>query len=47
MANSNDPVGPKPMPILLGVLLIVVAVFYAVDVARGGTGEAEEVRTST
>ncbi len=42
MSSSNDPVGPKPMPILLGVLLIVVALFYAVDVARGGTGEAEE-----
>jgi putative tricarboxylic transport membrane protein len=42
VSSSNDPVGPKPMPILLGVLLIVVALFYAVDVARGGTGEAEE-----
>ena len=39
-ASSNDPVGPRPVPILLGVLLIVVAVFYAVDVARGGLGEA-------
>ena len=42
VSSSNDPVGPKPMPILLGVLLIVVALFYAVDVARGGHGEAEE-----
>ncbi len=42
VSSSNDPVGPKPMPILLGVLLIVVAIFYAVDVARGGSGEAEE-----
>jgi putative tricarboxylic transport membrane protein len=42
VSSSNDPVGPKPMPILLGVLLIVVAAFYAVDVARGGAGEAEE-----
>ncbi len=42
VSSSNDPVGPKPMPILLGVLLIVVALFYAVDIARGGTGEAEE-----
>ena len=42
VSSSNDPVGPKPMPILLGVLLIVVALFYAVDVARGGRGEAEE-----
>ncbi len=42
VSSSNDPVGPKPMPILLGVLLIIVAVFYAIDVARGGRGEAEE-----
>ncbi len=42
VTTSNDPVGPKPMPILLGVLLIIVAVFYAADIARGGRGEAEE-----
>jgi putative tricarboxylic transport membrane protein len=42
IANSNDPIGPKPVPIVLGVLLLVVAALYAVDVARGGTGEAEE-----
>ncbi len=41
-SSSNDPVGPKAMPILLGVLLIIVAAFYAVDIARGGHGEAEE-----
>ncbi|MFI6827837.1 tripartite tricarboxylate transporter TctB family protein [Kribbella sp. NPDC050241] len=42
IANSNDPIGPKPVPIVLGVLLLVVAALYAVDVARGGTGGAEE-----
>ena len=42
VSSSNDPLGPKPMPILLGVLLLVVAAFYAVDIARGGHGEAEE-----
>jgi putative tricarboxylic transport membrane protein len=42
IANSNDPIGPKPVPIVLGVLLLVVAALYAVDVARGGTGAAEE-----
>jgi putative tricarboxylic transport membrane protein len=42
VSSSNDPLGPKPMPMLLGVLLIIVAVLYAVDVARGGAGEAEE-----
>ncbi|NJP31438.1 tripartite tricarboxylate transporter TctB family protein [Micromonospora sp. HSS6-12] len=39
--SSADPVGPKPVPILLGVLLLVIAAIYAVDVARGGTGEPE------
>ncbi|MEV0792689.1 tripartite tricarboxylate transporter TctB family protein [Kribbella sp. NPDC050459] len=42
IANSNDPIGPKPVPIVLGVLLLVVAALYAADVARGGTGAAEE-----
>ncbi|HYU83476.1 MAG TPA: tripartite tricarboxylate transporter TctB family protein [Kribbellaceae bacterium] len=41
VANSNDPVGPKPVPMVLGVLLLVVAGLYAMDVARGGEGEAE------
>ncbi|SCG76557.1 putative tricarboxylic transport membrane protein [Micromonospora echinaurantiaca] len=39
--NSADPIGPKPVPILLGVLLLIVAGIYAVDVARGGAGEPE------
>ncbi|MEH0842687.1 tripartite tricarboxylate transporter TctB family protein [Micromonospora sp. CPCC 205711] len=39
--NSADPIGPKPVPILLGVLLLIVAAIYAVDVARGGAGEPE------
>ncbi|MFC0030929.1 tripartite tricarboxylate transporter TctB family protein [Micromonospora chaiyaphumensis] len=39
--NTADPIGPKPVPILLGVLLLVIAVIYAVDVARGGRGEPE------
>ncbi|SDD58124.1 tripartite tricarboxylate transporter TctB family protein [Glycomyces harbinensis] len=39
---SNDPIGPKPVPIILGALLIGVAAFYALDVARGGRGEAAE-----
>lgn len=41
-ASSNDPVGPKAVPVLLGIALIVIAVFYALDVSRGGRGEAEE-----
>lgn len=41
IVTSNDPIGPKPVPIVLGALLIVVSVLYAVDVARGGHGEAD------
>jgi len=41
VTTSNDPVGPRAMPFVVGVLLIVVAVLYALDVARGGVGEAE------
>ncbi|PRY60634.1 tripartite tricarboxylate transporter TctB family protein [Glycomyces artemisiae] len=36
---SNDPIGPKPIPIILGVLLFAVAAFYALNVLRGGHGE--------
>ncbi|WNM42462.1 tripartite tricarboxylate transporter TctB family protein [Micromonospora halotolerans] len=39
--STADPIGPKPVPILLGVLLLIVAAVYAVDVARGGAGEPE------
>lgn len=39
---SNDPIGPKPVPIILGALLIAVAACYALDVARGGRGEGGE-----
>ncbi|EEP71906.1 integral membrane protein [Micromonospora sp. ATCC 39149] len=39
--SPADPIGPKPVPILLGALLLVVAVVYAVDVVRGGRGEPE------
>ena len=40
-SSSNDPIGPRPVPILIGVLLLIVALVYAIDVARGGTGEPE------
>ncbi|GAA6527586.1 tripartite tricarboxylate transporter TctB family protein [Intrasporangium sp. DVR] len=41
VTSSNDPLGPRPVPIVLGVLLLLTAVAYAVDVWRGGVGEAE------
>jgi putative tricarboxylic transport membrane protein len=34
-------VGPRAVPILVGAMLIVCAAFLAVDVLRGGRGEAE------
>ena len=39
--SSNDPIGPRPVPILIGVLLLVVALVYTIDVARGGRAEPE------
>ena len=36
-----DPLGPRPVPVLLGSLLIGLAVLLAVAVARGSRGEAE------
>lgn len=40
--SSNDPVGPRPVPVILGILLLVTATLYAVDVFRGGVGSPEE-----
>ena len=39
--SSNDPVGPRAMPFVIGAALILVAVLYALDVSRGGIGEQE------
>jgi putative tricarboxylic transport membrane protein len=36
-----DPLGPRPVPVLLGSLLIGLAVLLAVAVSRGSRGEAE------
>lgn len=41
VTSSNDPIGPRAMPFVVGAMLLVVAVLYALDVARGGVGEAE------
>lgn len=37
----RGPVGPEAVPLLVGGLLAAVAVLLAVDVLRGGRGEAE------
>lgn len=38
---QRGPVGPKTVPVIVGCALLVVAVVLAVDVLRGGRGEAE------
>lgn len=38
---QRGPVGPKAVPVVVGVLLLVVAVLLVRDVLRGGRGEAE------
>jgi putative tricarboxylic transport membrane protein len=37
----RGPVGPAAVPLVVGSLLVVVSVFLAVDVLRGGRGEPE------
>jgi putative tricarboxylic transport membrane protein len=38
---ARGPVGPAAVPIVVGILLVVVGVFLAIDVLRGGRGEPE------
>ncbi|MBT2369625.1 tripartite tricarboxylate transporter TctB family protein [Streptomyces sp. ISL-10] len=38
---QRGPVGPKTVPVAVGIGLLLVAVLLAVDVLRGGRGEAE------
>ncbi|APF40388.1 tripartite tricarboxylate transporter TctB family protein [Neomicrococcus aestuarii] len=40
--SHTDPVGPRAFPFIIGGLLVVVAVLLAIDVWRGGHGEAED-----
>lgn len=39
--SHTDPVGPKTVPFIVAGLLLVCAVLLAVNVLRGGKGEAE------
>ncbi|MFG3254155.1 tripartite tricarboxylate transporter TctB family protein [Streptomyces sp. NPDC048172] len=41
VASVRGPVGPRTVPLVVGGALLVVAVLLAVDVLRGGRGEAE------
>jgi putative tricarboxylic transport membrane protein len=40
--SQADPVGPKTLPYIVGALLLVCAVLLAINVLRGGHGEAED-----
>lgn len=40
--SQADPVGPKTLPYIVGTLLLVCAVLLAINVMRGGHGEAED-----
>ena len=40
-AGQRGPVGPAAVPIFVGVLLVVIALFLVRDVLAGGHGEAE------
>jgi putative tricarboxylic transport membrane protein len=39
--EARGPVGPKTLPIAVGILLVVTAVLLAIDILRGGRGEQE------
>ncbi|MDQ0675575.1 MULTISPECIES: tripartite tricarboxylate transporter TctB family protein [Micrococcaceae] len=39
--SQSDPVGPKTVPYVVAGLLLVTAVLLAINVMRGGQGEAE------
>lgn len=39
--SQSDPVGPKTLPYIVSGLLLVCAVLLAINVLRGGQGEAE------
>ncbi|MER6914686.1 tripartite tricarboxylate transporter TctB family protein [Streptomyces sp. NPDC000594] len=39
--SQRGPVGPRTVPIAVGLGLLVIAVLLAIDVVRGGRGEAE------
>ncbi|OAH15893.1 tripartite tricarboxylate transporter TctB family protein [Streptomyces jeddahensis] len=38
---QRGPIGPKTVPIVVGIGLLVIAALLAVDVLRGGRGQAE------
>ncbi|MBC9715350.1 tripartite tricarboxylate transporter TctB family protein [Streptomyces sp. TRM66268-LWL] len=39
--EQRGPIGPRTVPIVVGIGLLVIAILLAIDVLRGGRGEAE------
>jgi putative tricarboxylic transport membrane protein len=39
--TGSDPIGPRPIALVLGSALLVLAALLTVDILRGGHGEAE------
>jgi putative tricarboxylic transport membrane protein len=39
--TGTDPLGPKPVPVFVASMLIILAGLLAIDTARGNVGEAE------
>lgn len=39
--TGTDPLGPKPVPVVVASLLIILAICLAIATARGNVGEAE------
>jgi putative tricarboxylic transport membrane protein len=40
-STARGPIGPKTVPIAVGLLLVTMAILLVIDVARGGRGEQE------
>ena len=45
--SSNDPIGPKALPFVIGAALLVVSALYALDVSGAGSASRRPVRTSS
>jgi putative tricarboxylic transport membrane protein len=39
--TGSDPIGPRPVALVLGAALLLLAVLLTIDILRGGHGEAE------
>jgi putative tricarboxylic transport membrane protein len=39
--ETRGPIGPRTVPLAVGILLVVTAILLAIDILRGGRGEQE------